>query len=128
VRAKIAELDPESSRNRNSPWNPSSFFGRAARLIMQFVGVFAGFALLSPHRHLRSDGLFRLLPPPGNGIRMSLGAEPGDIVKNGCRAGNASRAHRYCVRRALRWGLTRFIATLLFGVHSTDPIAFTAAA
>jgi len=130
VRAKIAELDPNLPVTGIATME--SVVGSSVaqpRLIMQFVGVFAGFALL-----LAAIGIYGVMAYSVSsrrqemGIRMSLGAEPGDIVKMVVGQGMRLALIGIALGVGASLALTRFIATLLFGVHSTDPIAFTAAA
>jgi len=59
------------------------------------------------------------------GIRMALGAAPGHvrnaIVVEGMRLALAGLV----VGEAVAFGLTRFLASLLFGVKPWDPLVFT---
>jgi putative ABC transport system permease protein len=130
VRAQIAAVDP------NLPVTGIASMEQVVgtsvaqpRLIAQFVGVFAGFALL-----LAAIGIYGVMAYTVSarrqemGIRMALGATSGDIL-------------RLVVGQGMRWALlgvvagvivslllTRLIASLLFGVRSADPLAFGVAA
>ena len=130
VRAKIAEID------RNLPITGiatmDSVVGSSVaqpRLIMQFVGVFAGFALL-----LAAIGIYGVMAYSVSarqqemGIRMSLGAEPADILKMVVGQGMRLALLGVAIGVATSLALTRLISALLFGVHPTDPLAFSASA
>jgi putative ABC transport system permease protein len=130
VRAKIAEID------RNLPITGiatmDSVVGSSVaqpRLIMQFVGVFAGFALL-----LAAIGIYGVMAYSVSarqqemGIRMSLGAEPADILKMVVGQGMRLALLGVAIGVASSLALTRLISALLFGVHPTDPLAFSASA
>ena len=130
VRAKIAEVDPHLPVTGIATMD--SVVGNSIaqpRLIMQFVGVFAGFALL-----LAAIGIYGVMAYSVSarrqemGIRMSLGAEPADIVKMVVGQGMRLALLGVAIGIAASLALTRLIATLLFGVHATDPFAFTASA
>jgi putative ABC transport system permease protein len=130
VRAKIGEIDANLPVTGIATME--SVVGSSVaqpRLIMQFVGVFAGFALL-----LAAIGIYGVMAYSVSarrqemGIRMSLGAEPGDIVKMVVQQGMGLALIGVAVGLVASLALTRLISTLLFGVHATDPAAFTAAA
>jgi putative ABC transport system permease protein len=62
------------------------------------------------------------------GIRMSLGAEPRDILKLVVQQGMRLVLIGVAIGLAVSLALTRLIATLPFGVGASDPLAFTFAA
>jgi predicted permease len=60
-------------------------------------------------------------------IRVSLGAMPGEIMRLVLRDGLAPAAVGAAIGLLASWGLTKLIATLLFGVTALDPITYIAA-
>jgi putative ABC transport system permease protein len=60
-------------------------------------------------------------------IRMSLGAMPGGIMRLVLRDGLAPAAVGAAAGLLASWGLTKLIATLLFGVTALDPFTYIAA-
>jgi putative ABC transport system permease protein len=130
VRVKIAEIDPNLPITGIATMD--SVVGSSVaqpRLIVQFVGVFAGFALL-----LAAIGIYGVMAYSVSarqqemGIRMSLGAEPADILKMVVGQGMRLALLGVAIGVAASLALTRLISTLLFGVHPTDPLAFSASA
>jgi putative ABC transport system permease protein len=99
------------------------------RLIMQFVGVFAGFALL-----LAGVGIYGVMAYSVNqrkqelGIRLALGASRGDIFRLVVGRGMLLTACGVVVGVLASLALTRLLSTLLFGVRAMDVGVFSAAA
>jgi putative ABC transport system permease protein len=99
------------------------------RLIMQFVGVFAGLALL-----LAAVGIYAVMAYSVNqrrqemGIRMALGAQPRDILKLVVGHGMGLTLTGVVLGVVGSFAVTRLLVTLLFGTRATDPLAFSAAA
>jgi len=130
VRAKIAEIDPTLPVSGILSMDAVVATSVSQpRLVMQFVGVFAGFALL-----LAAVGIYGVMAysvtqrTQEMGIRVALGAGPRDILKlvvgQGMRLTLAGVAAGVLVSLAL----TRLLASLLFGVHAIDMTVFTVAA
>ena len=130
VREKIAELDANLAVSGISSME-EVITGSVAqpRLIMQFVGVFAGFALL-----LAAIGIYGVMAYSVNarkqemGIRVALGAKPADILRLVVGQGMRMTLTGVALGVVISLGLSRLLASLLFGVRSNDPLAFGAAA
>ena len=103
-------------------------FGRQ-RFVLRLMTVFSLIAL-----GLTAAGMFGVLSQVVArrtreiGIRMALGARPGDVLKQILRGGLALAALGAAVGCAAAFGLTRVLRTLLFGVSPTDPASFAAVA
>ncbi len=88
-----------------------SIFGASA-LLLAAIGIY-GLMTYTVEQRVREMG-----------IRLALGAQPGDvrnmIVLHGMRLALAGAA----IGGAAAFGLTRFLASFLFGVQAIDPVAF----
>jgi len=130
VRAKIAESDPDLPvAGILSMDEVVSTSVAQPRIIMQFVGVFAGFALL-----LAATGIYGVMAysviarKQELGIRVALGARPSDILRLVVGQGMRMTLIGVALGVAFSLALTRLLAGLLFGVQATDPLVFGAAA
>jgi putative ABC transport system permease protein len=130
VRAKIAESDPDLPvAGILSMDEVVSTSVAQPRIIMQFVGVFAGFALL-----LAAIGIYGVMAysvtarKQEMGIRVALGARPADILRLVVGQGMRMTLLGVALGVAVSLALTRLLASLLFGVRATDPLVFSAAA
>jgi len=130
IRAKIAEIDSNLPITSVASWDSIVAASAAQpRVLSQFVGVFAGFALL-----LAAIGIYGVMAysvaarAQEMGIRISLGAEARDIVKLVVGQGMRLALVGVAIGMAASLALTRLISTLLFGVKATDPVAFSLAA
>jgi putative ABC transport system permease protein len=130
VRAKFAEMDPTLAvSNIASMESVVATSVAQPRILSEFLGVFAGFALL-----LSAIGIYGVMAysvaarTQEMGIRMSLGAEPRDILKLVVRQGMRLALIGVVIGIAASLALTRLISTLLFGVSASDPLAFSLAA
>ncbi len=130
VRAKIAEVDPSLPvAGISSMEEVVSASVAQPKLTMQFVGVFAGFALL-----LAAIGIYGVMAYAVTarwqeiGIRAALGARPDDILRLVVGQGMRMTLVGVAVGVGVSLALTRLLASLLFGVEATDPLVFGAAA
>lgn len=130
VREKIAESD------RNLPVAGIASMDEViagsivqSRIIMQFVGAFATFALL-----LAAVGTYGVMAYSVTmrrqemGIRAALGARPTDILRLVVGQGMRMAGIGVAIGVVISLAVTRLLATLLFGVRATDPLVFSAAA
>ncbi|HTQ81056.1 MAG TPA: FtsX-like permease family protein, partial [Thermoanaerobaculia bacterium] len=91
--------------------------------------VFAGIAAL-----LATIGIYGIISYSVSlraheiGIRMALGARAGDVLRQILREGTLLTLAGLAIGLALSFLASRVIASLLFGVSPTDPLAFTVAA
>jgi putative ABC transport system permease protein len=129
VRAKIAEIDPNLPVTGISSMEEVVGASVAQpKLTMQFVGIFAGFALL-----LAAVGIYGLMAysvtarKQEMGIRVALGARPADILRLVVGQGMRMTVIGVVVGVIVSLALTRLLASLLFGVRATDPLVFGAA-
>jgi putative ABC transport system permease protein len=129
VRAKIAEIDPNLPVTSISSMEDVLSASLAQpRIIMEFAGVFAGFALL-----LSAIGIYGVTAYSVSarkqemGIRMSMGAEARDILKLVVGQGMKLTLLGAGIGIAASLALTRLLASMLFGIGAADPLVFTGA-
>jgi putative ABC transport system permease protein len=100
---------------------------RRPRLLAQLLGGFAGLALL-----LAAIGTYGVLSYMVTerrreiGIRMALGAERGSVLGQVLKQGLLLAGIGVVAGLAGAFGLTRLVASLLFGVRPTDPLTIAA--
>ena len=93
------------------------------------LGIFAGLALL-----LASIGIYGLMSYSVEqrtqeiGIRMALGAGQPDMLKLVLAQGAKLAGIGVVIGLAIAYGLTRVMASLLFGVKANDPLTFAVVA
>ncbi|HMD96751.1 MAG TPA: ABC transporter permease [Terriglobia bacterium] len=98
------------------------------RFMALLMGLFAGLALL-----LAAVGIYGVIAHSVAqrthelGIRMALGAGRGNVLGMVVGEGLRMALAGVAVGLAGAWGLTRFIASLLYGVRPTDPVTFALA-
>jgi ABC-type lipoprotein release transport system permease subunit len=94
---------------------------------MILLSVFAAIALL-----LAAIGVYGLMAysverrTQEMGIRMALGASSGDLLRIVLLQGAKLTGIGVAVGLALAYGVTRLVASLLFGVKAADPVSFAA--
>jgi ABC-type antimicrobial peptide transport system permease subunit len=92
------------------------------RMIAQLSGFFGALALI-----LACIGLYGLLSYEVSrrtreiGIRMALGAQQRDVLKLVVRQGMALAIVGAVVGVGVALGVTRYLASMLYGVHANDP-------
>jgi len=95
------------------------------RFSMMLLTIFAAIALV-----LAAIGLYGLIAYSVEqrtqeiGIRVALGASGGDMLRMVMRRGLLLAGIGLAAGLAAAFGLTRLIASMLFGVKANDPIAF----
>jgi putative ABC transport system permease protein len=100
---------------------------RRPRLLAQLLGGFAGLALL-----LAAIGTYGVLSYMVTerrreiGIRMALGAERGSVLGQVLKQGLLLAGIGVAAGLIGAFGLTRLVASLLFGVRPTDPMTIAA--
>jgi putative ABC transport system permease protein len=99
------------------------------RFYMELLGIFAGVAVL-----LAAVGIYGVMSYSVSerthemGIRMALGARPGDVLGLVAKLGLKLTCIGVALGVALAFGVTRLISTFLFGVKPTDPLTYVAVA
>ncbi len=97
------------------------------KFTMLLLSIFAGAALL-----LAAIGLYGVISysvaqrTRELGIRVALGAQRSDVLRLILRQGMTLVAAGVIFGIAASLGLTRLMATLLYGISATDPITFFA--
>jgi putative ABC transport system permease protein len=126
----VAEVDPEEPVARFDTMNSVKARSIAEqRFLMTLMGVFAALALV-----LAAVGIYGVLSYQMSrrtreiGIRMALGASPRSVLRLILREVLLIVFAGIAVGVGAAFGLTRFLASELFGVRPADPLTFFAVA
>jgi predicted permease len=130
VRSTVSQLDSNlplfSVRTETEQIDRSLF---QERLIARLSSFFGGLSLL-----MACIGLYGLLSyevsrkTPEIGVRMALGARPFDVLRFIVRQGVGLSSAGAILGTLAALGATRYLASLLYGVRSYDPLTFAAVA
>ena len=99
------------------------------RFTLFLVGLFAVLALV-----LATIGIYGVISYSVNqrmhefGLRMALGARPGDLVRMILRQGVTLSVAGAAIGLVCAAGLTRLLGSLLYGVGGRDPVTFAGVA
>jgi len=130
IRGKIADIDPTLAVS--GILSMDRVIARSAaqpRMTAEFVAAFAAFALL-----LAAIGMYGVMAYSVStrkqelGIRMSLGANPRDILKLVVSQGMRLALAGLILGLLASLALTRLLGSLLFGVPAVEPLVFGGAA
>jgi putative ABC transport system permease protein len=111
----ISELAAESLAFRRAGMMLAGSFGFLA-LVLAAIGIY-GVLSYSVMRRTREIG-----------VRMALGASPGDVAGGILREGLMMTAAGVAIGLAAALGLSRFLASVLFEVRPGDPMTYAAVA
>jgi len=130
VKQALAEIDPNQPvTNIMTMEDVLSASLGDYRFYMELLGIFAGVAVL-----LAAVGIYGVMSYSVSertheiGIRMALGARPGDVLGLVAKLGLKLTSLGVGIGVAMAFGVTRLISTFLFGVKPTDPLTYAAVA
>ncbi|MGH7720707.1 MAG: ABC transporter permease [Gemmatimonadaceae bacterium] len=126
IRAAVRAVDPDQpiAQVRTMEEMMDAALGQR-RFSMLLLGLFAGLALL-----LASIGIYGVMSfdvarrSQEIGVRMALGAKPGNVLSLVVRRGMSLTLVGVVVGLVGAFALSRLIASQLFGVAATDPATF----
>jgi putative ABC transport system permease protein len=130
VKQALAEIDPNQPvTNIMTMENVLSASLGDYRFYMEMLGIFAGVAVL-----LAAVGIYGVMSYSVSertheiGIRMALGASPGDVLGLIAKLGLKLTCIGVAIGVAMAFGVTRLISTFLFRVKPTDPLTYAVVA
>lgn len=126
VRLQLKQIDPDQPIYNIRTMNDIRSESVAPeRLNLTLLSIFAGIALV-----LAMVGIYGVMSYSVTqrtheiGIRMAIGAQPGDVFRMVMGHGMTLALIGVALGLAGAFGLTRLMATMLFGVEPTDPLTF----
>ena len=130
IRREVQQVDPTQAVTAVQPMEQyiSAALARP-RLYAVLLGTFASLALL-----LAAVGLYGLIAYAVSrrtheiGIRMALGAQPRDVLRSTLWQGAILALAGLLLGTMGAIALTRFVASLLYGVSASDPATYTGVA
>src|SRR5437867_3214706 len=130
IRREVQQVDPTQAVTAVQPMEQyiSAALARP-RLYAVLLGTFASLALL-----LAAVGLYGLIAYAVSrrtheiGIRMALGAQPRDVLRSTLWQGAILALAGLVLGTMGAIALTRFVASLLYGVSASDPATYTGVA
>jgi predicted permease len=130
IRRAIWNVDPEVAIPRERTLKAVVSSAEAALRYESFLSaIFAAFAVLQAALGLYGVVSYSIGQRTHEiGIRVALGAQRGDVMRLIMGQGTRLVLSGVTIGIVAALGLTRFMANLLFGVRSTDPLTFTAVA
>jgi putative ABC transport system permease protein len=128
LRETLRSIDPAIGAGQVSSM-PSLIAQSVApeRLNVVLLGLLAGLALV-----LASLGVYAVVNysvatrTSEMGLRLALGASPGDVLRLVIAEGVRLAAVGAVVGLLGAWAVTRLLSSILFGVSATDPVTFIA--
>jgi len=130
VKAALAEIDPNQPvTNIMTMEDVLADSLGGYRFYLELLGIFAGVAVL-----LAAVGIYGVMSYSVSertheiGIRMALGAGQADVLGLIGKLGLKLTSLGVAIGAAMAFGVTRLIATFLFGVKPTDPLTYAAVA
>jgi predicted permease len=130
VRREATAVDPQQAVFDFRPMEQVLQKSLATRgFVLLLLSIFAGIALL-----LAAIGVYGVMSYDVEqrtheiGIRVALGAGRGDVVGLVVRHGMLLAGIGVAVGLAAAFGVTRVLASMLFGVKATDPVTFAGVA
>ncbi len=129
ARSVARELDPQVPTRFRTLTDVVSTSLADRRFVLVLLALFGGLALV-----LASMGVYGVIAYMASqrtrelGVRMALGARGRDVEAMLVRQGAAFALAGIAIGLVAAFALTRFLASLLFGVGATDPLSFAATA